>query len=219
MIVCGEGEDCAISTAKILEVKPDIVVTDITLKRADGIELVKNLRSIAPEIHTIVLSGHEEGTYALRVLRAGAKGYIMKTDHSDSVIEAIRRVRNGQIHVSDHIASQMLNRFAQGATTSNESAVACLSDRELEVLNLIGRGSSTRDSATLLHISIKTVETHRAHIKTKLNLATAAQLLQFAVRWVDQSPHVISPIAVENSQSDPSADAARDARTTPLLSA
>ena len=219
MVVCGEGEDCVISTAKILELLPDVVISDITLRRADGIELVKNLRSVAPAIHSIVLSGHEESTYALRVLRAGAKGYIMKTDPSDSVIDAIRKVRNGQLHVSEQVASQMLNRFAQGEKANDESAVSSLSDRELEVLNLIGRGVSTRDSAARLHLSIKTVETHRAHIKTKLDLTTAAQLLQFAVRWVDQSPHVTGTFAPGNPQSSRPSDAAQDPGTTPLLSA
>lgn len=219
MVVCGEGDDCVVSTAKILELIPDVVISDITLKRADGIELVKNLRSVAPAIHTIVLSGHEEATYALRVLRAGAKGYIMKTDPSDSVIEAIRKVRNGHVHVSEHVASQMLNRFAQGEKAGDESAVASLSDRELEVLNLIGRGVSTRDSAARLNISIKTVETHRAHIKTKLDLTTAAQLLQFAVRWVDQSPHVTGTVAPENSQSSRTSDSSQDSGASPLLSA
>jgi DNA-binding NarL/FixJ family response regulator len=190
MIVCGEGEDCIISTAKILELKPDVVVADITLKRADGIELIKNLRSLSPQTHSIVLSGHEEATYALRVLRAGAKGYIMKTDPSDSVIEGIRKIRNGQIHVSENVASQMLNRFAQGEKSSDESATASLSDRELEVLSLIGRGVATREIAERLHISIKTVETHRAHIKTKLSLTTATHLVQFAVRWVDKSHQI-----------------------------
>jgi len=190
MIVCGEGEDCVVSTAKILELKPEIVISDITLKGADGIELIKNIRSAAPRIHTMVLSGHDEATYALRVLRAGAKSYVMKTDPSELVLDAIRKVRKGQVHVSERVASQMLNDFAEGKPASEDSEVATLSDRELEVLNLIGRGISTRDVAARLHISIKTVETHRAHIKRKLNLTTSAQLLQFAVRWVDKSSQV-----------------------------
>jgi DNA-binding NarL/FixJ family response regulator len=219
MIVCGEGEDCVISTAKILELMPEMVISDITLKRADGIELVKNLRSQAPSIQTIVLSGHEEATYALRVLRAGAKGYIMKTDPSEAVVEAIRKVRSGQIHVSDHVASQMLNRFAQGEKSKDDSAVSGLSDRELEVLNLIGRGVSTRDIAASLHLSIKTVETHRAHIKTKLNLATSVQLLQFAVRWVDQSPHLLGPAGTQANESKESSGKATSSGNSPLLSA
>lgn len=219
MIVCGEGEDCVEATAKILELQPDVVISDITLKRADGIELIKNLRSLAPQIQSIVLSGHEETTYALRVLRAGAKGYIMKTEPSDSVVDAVRKVRNGQIHVSEKVASQMLNRFAQGEKASDESAVSCLSDRELEVLNFIGRGVSTRDIAARLHLSIKTVETHRAHIKTKLSIETAAQLLQFAVRWVDQSPHVLSTTPPEGVEIRGPSDKAADPDVNPLVSA
>ena len=116
---------------------------------------------------------HDESIYALRVLRVGAKAYVMKQDAAESVVDAIRWVRKGQLYVSEFVASQMLNRYAQGEQLGDDSAVSCLSDRELEVLNLIGSGVSTREIAARLLVSIKTVETHRAHIKSKLNLGSA----------------------------------------------
>lgn len=191
MEVCGEGEDCAVATQAILQLKPDLVIVDISLKGNNGIELIKNIKAVEPQIQVIVLSMHDESIYALRVLRVGAKAYVMKQDAAEAVVDAIRWVRKGQLYVSEFVASQMLTRYAQGEQLGDDSAVSCLSDRELEVLNLIGSGVSTREIAAQLHVSIKTVETHRAHIKSKLNLSTASQLVQFCVRWVDQSPHVV----------------------------
>lgn len=190
MEVCGEGEDCAVATQEILQLKPAVVVVDITLRGNSGIELIKNVKAVDPQIQFVVLSMHDESIYALRVLRVGAKGYVMKQDAANSTIEAIRVILKGQLYVSEEVASQMLNRYAQGEALNDDSPVANLSDRELEVLNLIGSGVATREIATRLHVSVKTVETHRAHLKTKLNLGTAAQLIQFAVRWVDQSDHL-----------------------------
>lgn len=187
MEVCGEGDDCAVATQKILKLKPDLAVVDISLRGNNGIELIKNIKAAEPGIQIVVLSQHDESVYALRVLRAGAKAYVMKQDAAHAVIKAIRSIRDGRLCVSEHVASQMLNRYAQGSALGDDSPVSTLSDRELEVLNLIGSGVPTREIATRLRVSIKTVETHRSHIKTKLNLPTAAQLMQYCVRWVDQS--------------------------------
>lgn len=187
MEVCGEGDDCAVATQKILKLKPDLAVVDISLRGNNGIELIKNIKAAEPGIQIVVLSQHDESVYALRVLRAGAKAYVMKQDAAHSVIKAIRSIRDGRLCVSEQVASQMLNRYAQGSALGDDSPVSTLSDRELEVLNLIGSGVPTREIATRLRVSIKTVETHRSHIKTKLNLPTAAQLMQYCVRWVDQS--------------------------------
>lgn len=184
MEVCGEGEDCIVSSQNILRVKPNLVIVDISLKGANGIELIKNIKASEPQIEFVVLSSHDEATYALRVLRAGAKAYVMKQDTSDRVIDAVKRVRKGQLCVSEAVASQMLGRYAQGVDVA-DSGVSSLSDRELEVLHLIGSGVSTRETAFRLGISIKTVETHRSHLKSKLNLSTTTQLMQFGVRWVD----------------------------------
>lgn len=190
MEICGESDDCAVATQNILKLKPDLVVVDICLRGNNGIELIKNIKAVEPDIQVIVLSMHDESVYALRVLRAGAKAYVMKQDAANAVIDAIRWVGKGQLYVSEHVASQMLNRYAQGESLGDDSPVASLSDRELEVLTLIGSGVPTREIASRLHVSIKTIETHRAHIKAKLNLATASQLVQFCVRWVDQSEHI-----------------------------
>ena len=192
MEVCGEGDDCIIASQKILRIKPDLVIVDISLKGTNGIELIKNIKAVEPQIQVMVLSMHDESIYALRVLRAGAKGYLMKQDAAEAVITAIRRVRGGHLYVSEFVASQMLNRYAQGEELGDDSVVSCLSDRELEVLHLIGSGVSTREIAAKLNVSIKTVETHRSHIKSKLNLDSASKLMQFCVRWVDCSPHVLN---------------------------
>jgi DNA-binding NarL/FixJ family response regulator len=193
MQVIGEGEDCATATSAILKLKPDLVIVDISLKGNSGIELIKNIRAVEPDIQVLVLSMHDESVYALRVLRAGARAYVMKQDVATTVLDAVRRIRKGQLYVSDNVASQMLNRYAQGETPGADSPVAALSDRELEVVNLIGAGVSTREIAERLRVSIKTVETHRGHIKQKLNLRTSSQLVQFCVRWVDQNQNSAQP--------------------------
>jgi DNA-binding NarL/FixJ family response regulator len=203
MEVCGEGEDCAVATQNILRIKPDLVIVDISLKGNNGIELIKNIKAVEPQIQVVVLSMHDESIYALRVLRVGAKAYVMKQDAATAVVDAIRWVRKGQLYVSEYVASQMLNRYAQGEEIGDDSPVSSLSDRELEVLNLIGSGVPTREIAARLHVSIKTIETHRAHIKSKLNLTSASQLIQFCVRWVDRSPHVVHNDSNPPQPTDP----------------
>lgn len=188
MEVCGEAEDSAPATTDIMKLRPDLVIVDISLKGNSGIELIKNIKAFDPNIHIVVLSMHDESVYALRVLKAGARAYVMKQDVADRVMEAIRRIRKGQLYVSDNVASQMLNRLVGGKESgANDSPVSTLSDRELEIVNLIGNGLPTREIAAKLHISIKTVETHRVHIKGKLNLRNATQLVQFCVRWVEEN--------------------------------
>jgi DNA-binding NarL/FixJ family response regulator len=188
--VCGEAEDCATATSEILKLHPDVVIADISLRGNSGLELIKNIKAYDPTIHVVVLSVHDEAVYALRVLKAGARGYVMKQDLATKVIDAVRRVRKGQMYVSQRVASQMLNRVAQGQNESGDSPVAGLSDRELEVATLIGSGLATREIAARLNVSVKTVETHRAHIKTKTNLTSATQLVQFCVRWVEESKRI-----------------------------
>ncbi len=185
--VCGEAEDCATATSQVSKLRPDVVIVDISLKGNSGIELIKNIKAFDPKIHVVVLSMHDESVYALRVLKAGAKGYVGKQDIATKVIDAIRRIRTGHMYVSDKVASQMLHRMVKGQDLEGDSPVAGLSDRELEVVMLIGSGLTTRDIAARLHVSVKTVETHRAHIKSKLNLASAVQLVQFCFRWAEDS--------------------------------
>jgi DNA-binding NarL/FixJ family response regulator len=185
--VCGEAEDCATATSAVARLRPDVVIADISLRGNSGIELIKNIKAFDPKINVMVVSVHDESIYALRVLRAGAKAYVMKQDVAGKVLEAIHRVRKGQMYVSERVAGQMLNRLARGQQAEGDSPVAGLSDRELEVLTLIGSGLATREIAARLHMSVKTVETHRAHIKAKVNVKTAAQLVQFCVCWVENN--------------------------------
>ncbi len=185
--LCGEAEDCATATSDVARLMPDVVIADISLRGNSGLELIKNIKVLDAKIHVVVLSVHDESVYALRVLKAGARGYVMKQDLAGKVVDAIRKVRRGQMYVSERVASQMLNRVVKGQDEWGDSPVAGLSDRELEIVTLIGSGLATREIAVKLHVSVKTVETHRAHIKTKVNLGTATQLVQFCVRWVEES--------------------------------
>lgn len=187
MEVCGQAEDASSALQEIIKLQPELVTVDITLKGNSGLELIKSIRAYNPKIQILVLSMHHESIYALRVLKAGARAYIMKQDVITKVLEAIRRIRSGHLYVSDDVASQMLNRLVGGETGDDTSPVATLSDRELEIVNLIGNGMLTREIAAKLHVSVKTVETHRAHIKEKLNLRNATQLVQFCVRWVEEN--------------------------------
>ena len=187
MQVCGQAEDASKATADIMNLRPDVVIVDISLKGNSGLELIKNIKAFDARIQVLVLSMHDESIYALRVLKAGARAYIMKSDLIEKVIEAIRRIGKGHLYVSEKVASQMLNQLVSGKPVEDNSPVSNLSDRELEIVNLIGNGLPTREIAAKLHISIKTVETHRAHIKRKLNIENATQLVQFCVRWVGEN--------------------------------
>lgn len=187
MEVCGQAEDAASAINDIMKLRPDLVIVDISLKGNSGIELIKSIKAFDPNIQAIVVSMHDESIYALRVLKAGARAYVMKQEVTEKVLEAVRRIRKGHLYVSDNVASQMLNRLTGGGVPEDGSLVSGLSDRELEIASLIGNGVPTREIAARLHISIKTVETHRAHIKSKLNLRNATQLVQFCVRWVDEN--------------------------------
>ena len=185
MTFCGEAEDSPSALKAISMIKPDLVIVDISLKGYNGIELIKNLKAIDPKVQILVLSMHDESIYALRVLKAGAKAYVMKQEVVDKVMEAIRRIRAGKVFVSERVASRMLDHVAVGGDPAQDSPVDMLSDRELEIVNMIGSGLPTREIAARLHISIKTVESHRARIKEKLDIKNAIQLVQFCVRWVE----------------------------------
>ncbi len=185
--VCGEAADCAHATSEVARLRPHVVIVDISLRGNSGLELIKNIKAFDPGIHIMVLSVHDESIYALRVLKAGAKGYVMKQDLASKVIDAVRQVSAGLMYVSDEVGSQMLNHLVRGETGPSDSPVANMSDRELEVVTLIGSGLATREVALQLNVSVKTVETHRAHIKSKAELTSASQLVQFCVRWVEDS--------------------------------
>jgi DNA-binding NarL/FixJ family response regulator len=187
MVICGEADDAPEALKAVGQIHPDLVIVDISLKTQNGIELIKNIKAIAPSIQILVLSMHDESVYALRVLKAGAKAYVMKQEVADKVMEAIRRIRAGKVFVSDRVAAQMLSQVVDGNDPSRASPVDALSDRELEIVTLIGNGIATREIAKRLGISIKTVESHRAHIKDKLTLTNATQLVQWCVRWIEEA--------------------------------
>lgn len=164
---------------------PDLVVVDISLPGMSGIELVKQLQSIRPQIKTLVVSRHDESLYAERAIRAGAKGYVMKLAAPDELVKAVRKVMNGGIYVSEKVNERLLMGMISGKEMISQSPLDVLSDRELEVFELTGKGFGTRDISERLHLSVKTVESYRARIKTKLNLSNAAELMQHAVQWVE----------------------------------
>ncbi|PTY08321.1 DNA-binding response regulator [Opitutaceae bacterium EW11] len=186
MVFIGEAEDSPSAMKAITQIKPDLVIVDISLKGYNGIELIKNIKAFDSKIQVLVLSMHDESVYAMRVLKAGAKAYVMKQEVVDKVMEAVRRIRAGKVFVSERVASRMLDQVVVGGDPAPDSPVDLLSDRELEIVNMIGSGLPTREIAAKLHISIKTVESHRARIKEKLNLQNAIQLVQFCVRWVEE---------------------------------
>ena len=186
LAVCGEAEGALAAMAAIRALKPGVVVVDISLKEGDGIELVKDARAHSPTLLILVLSMHDETIYAERMLAAGANGYIMKHAASDQFLVALRRVLGGGIYVSESVGQKMIRKLASGAAYSSANRIDSLSNRELQILQMIGRGLSTRESAEALSLSVKTVESHRQRIKRKLNLATGSQLVQYAVSWTSR---------------------------------
>lgn len=183
--VVGQVEDAEAGLELVEKLKPDLVIVDISLPGMSGLELIKHLTVVHPEIKTLVVSRHDEILYAERAIRAGAKGYVMKLVAGDVIVKAVRRILNGGIYVSEDINERLLMGMASGRSTLSQSPLDVLSDRELEVFESIGRGLATREIAERLHLSVKTVESYRARIKTKLNLQTAAEVMQHAVQWVD----------------------------------
>ena len=184
LTICGEAEDAAEAIERIEQIKPDLAIVDITLKTSHGLELIKDLQSRMPELPVLVLSMHDESLYAERVLRAGARGYITKQEATKKVLVAIRQVLDGQVYVSEKMAAKMVNKLIVGRKDKQSYSIERLTDRELEVFQLIGRGYNTRRIAEELHLGIKTVESYRARIKDKLKLQDGTELLQHAIQWV-----------------------------------
>jgi len=187
LAVCGEADEPQEALKAISELRPDVVIVDITLKNSDGIELTKSLKARYPTLPVIVLSIHDELTYAERALRAGARGYLMKEVVSDKITAAIRTVLTGEIYVSNTMAKKMLRKLAGGKADTIIAPTDNLSDRELEIFRLIGQGYKPSKIAQSMHLSIKTVETYRSRIKEKLNLADADELLRYAIQWVSSA--------------------------------
>lgn len=170
---------------KYEQYKPDLALIDISLPGMSGLELIKHLAARDPQLKILVVSRHDESLYAERVIRAGARAYLMKLEAGEVLMKAIRKVMNGGIYVSEEISERLLMSMAAGNKNLEESPIDTLSDRELEVFELTGKGNSTRDIADKLHLSVKTVESYRARIKTKLNLENATELMRHAVKWVE----------------------------------
>jgi DNA-binding NarL/FixJ family response regulator len=183
--VCGETDSAPAALQMIGQVNPEFAIVDISMERGSGLELIKDIRANHPHVMVIVLSMHDEALYAERALRAGARGYIMKREATKNVLQAIRQVRGGKLYVSDKMAMKMAEKFVDGKPAQLGSPVEKLSDRELEVFQLLGRGYSTRKIAEELHVSFKTIQAFSARIKDKLGLTTATELLLEAVRWHD----------------------------------
>jgi DNA-binding NarL/FixJ family response regulator len=184
--VCGEAESLHEAEAAIRKLKPALVIIDISLKQGDGIELVKEARTRSPNLPILVLSMHDEAIYAERVLAAGANGYIMKQADAEELLLALRRVLGGGIYVSEAIGNSMIRKLTAGGRYVASNPIERLSNRELQILQLIGSGLSTRQAAEALELSMKTIETHRERIKRKLHLATGSQLVQYAVNWSEK---------------------------------
>ena len=186
ILICGEAETAAEALGLVERLELDLVIADISLKDTNGIELVKSLRALRPRLPVLVLSMHDESLYAERALRAGARGYLMKQAPPDQVVTAIRQVLRGELYLSAAANLLMLNTFVSGRESNGKSSVEKLSDRELEIFELLGKGRGTSMIAHDLRLSIKTIEAHRSNIKTKLGLSTAPELVRAAVEWVTQ---------------------------------
>src|ERR1700723_3930292 len=182
LAVCGEAEEAQTAMREITLKKPDILIADISLNGPDGLDLLKNLRMLYPNLPVLILSMHDESIYAERSLRARANGYIMKAEATEKVLIAVRRILGGEIYLSDRMANKLLHQYISGASPDLNSRLSALSDRELEVFRLIGEGRSTREIAEKLHLSVKTVETYQAHIKDKLSLHSGRELVQHAIQ-------------------------------------
>ena len=188
--VCGQAEDVPQALSMMAEAKPDLAIVDLTLKHSYGLELIKDIHVRWPQMDVLVVSMHDEWLHAERALRAGARGYITKQEATTQILQAIRRVLGGEIYLSETMAVQIAGKIVGHTRASAAVSIDRLSDRELQVLELIGQGYGTRQIATELHLDAKTIETYRARIKEKLNLRDAAEVLQHAIRWRQATPAV-----------------------------
>ncbi len=179
--VCGEAEGCTEAITLFDATKPDLVIVDIALKDGNGIELIKRIKARNESVRVLVSSMHDEGLYAERALRAGAMGYIGKQEATHEIVEAIHRVLDGKVYLSERMADRLFHRVASGAV--DRSPIENLADRELQVFEMIGQGLNTRQIAAQLHLSCKTVETYRGRIRTKLNIGRGFELARHAILW------------------------------------
>jgi len=183
--VAGQAGDAEEALSMFDAIGPDLVVTDISLPGMNGLELLKNLLTLHPELPVLVVSRHDEELYAERAVRAGARGYVSKLAAGDDIVKAIRRVLRGGIHLSEDLKDRMLFGAAAGVKDATQTPLEVLSDRELEVFEMTGRGIPTREISERLHLSIKTVESYRSRLKAKLGLTNGTELIKHAVAWVE----------------------------------
>ena len=181
MCVVGATGEWTVALKQIKDLNPGIIVLDITLANANGVEVLKNLKVHYPELKVLMLSMHDEDLYAMRSVRAGAFGYVMKAAATEQVVTAIRQIIKGEIYLSEGLARRTMSKLV-GRKEANSSLLDDLSDRELEVYQLVGDGMTTRQIANRLHLSVKTIESHKAHLKEKLHLQTATELAQHAIQ-------------------------------------
>jgi len=181
--VCGEADGAHSAFHAIETLRPDIVVLDISLSGPDGLDVLKEIRMKTASLPVLILSMHDESIYAERAMRAGANGYIMKQEATEKVLVAIRRILQGEVYLSDRLTNTMLQQYMRGVSPTKMSPLVSLTDRELEVFRLIGEGHGTRQIADELHLSVKTIESYQAHIKEKLALRNARELVQHAIEW------------------------------------
>jgi DNA-binding NarL/FixJ family response regulator len=186
LVVVGEEEDASNALSAISALKPHLVIADISLKDSSGLELMRNIKAQFTKLPVLVVSTHDESIYAEIAFRAGALGYLMKQEALEKVVTAIRRVLSGAIYVSETLGAKMLQQQVRGQKDVNESPVKTLSDRELEVFQLIGQWKKTKEIAQELHLSIKTIEYYREQIKRKLDLKSASELTHYATSWVQR---------------------------------
>ncbi|HBA84084.1 MAG TPA: DNA-binding response regulator [Verrucomicrobia bacterium] len=181
--VCGEADDACQALEAVKKLHPDIVLVDLSLRETSGLDLIKDLKIRHPAIPALVLSMHDESLYAERALRAGARGYLMKQQAVANIAVAIRRVLAGEVHISKAIINKMLNKVTDNAAEASLTRIDSLSDRELEVFQLLGQGYGTREIAERLHLSVKTIESYREHLKQKLEISSASELVRCAIEW------------------------------------
>lgn len=183
LVVCGEAENASRALAAVRALKPQVVLTDLTMPGGEGLEFVKDVRSLHPEVAVLVVSMHDEALYAERALRAGARGYIMKNEGGEKLVEAIRQVLQGKTYVSENMSGKVLEIFSHRRRRADDTTIGKLTDREFEVFRLLGQGMTTREIGQQLRLSTKTVETHRLHVREKLGLKSGPALIKYAVRW------------------------------------
>ncbi len=183
--VCGESGDAENAVRSVRQLIPDLVLLDISLKDSSGLEVMKDFKKLRVDIPVLVLSMHDEAYYADRAIRAGARGYIMKQEPSQKLLDAIRRVLEGKIYLSEKMTERVLDTMSDRKKSSSDSPVEYLSNRELEVLELIGRGLSTHQIAQKVNLNVKTVGTYREKIKAKLKLTSGVELTKFAIHWME----------------------------------